>query len=79
MYTETSSPRVQGDKFLMENGPFTTGHPLCFTFWYHMYGSAMGTLQLKDNHNTLVSYSGNQGNSWRKASVTLGSGSHLVK
>ena len=79
MYTETSSPRVPGDKFLIENGPFTTGHTLCFSFWYHLYGIGMGTLQIKDNNNTLVSYSGNQGNIWQRASVTLGPGSHLVR
>ena len=79
MYTEASSPRVPGDKFLMQIGPFVNYQSLCFSFWYHMYGSAMGTLQLKDNNTVLLSYSGNQGISWRKASVTLRSDVHLVR
>ena len=78
MFAETGAQQP-GDKFLMQTGPFKTEHPLCFTFWYYMYGTAMGTLQLKDNNIVLISYSGNQGKRWRKAAVSLGSGSHLVR
>ena len=42
------------------------------TFYYNMYGADMGTLSLVDATGaTRWSLSGNQGISWRYASVTL--------
>jgi hypothetical protein len=46
------------------------------TFWYHMYGSAMGTLYLEASEDcaswtTVWSLSGNQGNAWYEANVDL--------
>ncbi|EDV27497.1 uncharacterized protein TRIADDRAFT_53242 [Trichoplax adhaerens] len=79
MYTETSSPREPGDRYLIESRPFTTSQAFCFTFWYNMYGNAMGTLQLRDYGSVLLSFTGNQGTSWHKATVTIGQGSHLLQ
>lgn len=54
----------------------------CFTFWYHIYGQNVGTLNLYINNRTLhdngnkLGYliwteSGNQGDVWWSASVTI--------
>lgn len=53
-----------------------TGNPI-FSFWYHMYGSDMGELHVdvlaEDGvHNDIIPVrSGNQGNFWKKDSVSL--------
>ncbi|MGB0715001.1 MAG: S8 family serine peptidase, partial [Phycisphaerae bacterium] len=80
MYTETSSPRQPGDTAILE-GPCidltgATGADL--DFWYHMYGSAIGTLNVEastdcSSWTNLWSLSGNQGNSWIQASIDLSS------
>jgi len=47
------------------------------SFWYHMFGSNMGTIQLQidssglGNYTTIWSLSGDQGNSWQRAKVNL--------
>jgi hypothetical protein len=46
------------------------------TFWYHMYGSAMGTLNIEvsedyENWTNVWSMSGDQGNTWYQANVDL--------
>ena len=46
------------------------------TFWYHMYGKAMGTLKVmikteQDGHITPWQKSGNQGNAWHQATVKI--------
>ncbi|XP_076075807.1 MAM and LDL-receptor class A domain-containing protein 1-like [Mytilus galloprovincialis] len=47
----------------------------CFTFWYHMYGKAMGTLNVYiKSGNTTIKYwsqSGNQGNNWKFANFDI--------
>ena len=43
----------------------------CLTFFYHMYGSAMGTLNVFSGNNTIFSKSGNQGNYWKKVTRTV--------
>jgi len=49
------------------------------TFWYHMYGSAMGDLYLEASNDACASWSnvwsksGDQGNSWHEATVDLSS------
>ena len=55
--------------------PPTSGR--CFQFWYHMYGSAMGSLQLfllqKTGENILWSELGDHGNQWINHSVEFSS------
>lgn len=47
------------------------GSEICFTFWYHMYGDNIGTLNVyTESGNTTEiqwSQSGDQGNSWKFA------------
>ena len=49
--------------------------PSCLTFWYHMYGSDMGTLKIvipmSDGDEQLWSRSGNQGDQWIQALVNI--------
>ncbi|XP_022097819.1 MAM and LDL-receptor class A domain-containing protein 1-like [Acanthaster planci] len=47
MYTETSSPRVRGDRAIFKSPeiiPSANDPPICFTFWYHMYGLDIGQM-----------------------------------
>ena len=77
MYTEASSPRSRGDKarLISPTNPATTGS--CLEFWYHMYGTDIGTLNVYARvGNTLPtralwSENGNQGNVWKIARTTI--------
>ena len=78
MYIETSSPRVQGDTAILESPcvDLTGKGEADLTFWYHMYGASVGTLDVEvtDDCSTWTNVwtlSGNQGNSWYQATVNL--------
>ena len=47
----------------------------CLTFWYHMWGADMGTLNVAMKKGGEITYlftkTGDQGNSWRSASAPL--------
>lgn len=45
--------------------------PFCLAFFYHMYGSSMGTLNVFDGHQNAFTKNGDQGNNWIKAEVTI--------
>ncbi|XP_022097778.1 MAM and LDL-receptor class A domain-containing protein 1-like isoform X1 [Acanthaster planci] len=77
VFIETSSPRVLGDKARlasMFNEP-TYDEPMCLTFWYHMYGLAVNSLNVYLNAGqteTLVwTRHQTQGNMWLKAQYTV--------
>jgi len=80
MYVEASSPNYPS-KVAILNSPcidLIAETNATFNFAYHMYGSAMGTLELQasidgTNWNSLWTKSGDQGNSWNNATVNLGS------
>jgi M6 family metalloprotease-like protein len=80
MYTESSSPNYPS-KVAIFNSPcfdLTSESNASFNFAYHMYGTAMGTMQLQattdgSSWTTLWTKTGNQGNSWYTASVSLSS------
>ena len=77
MYFEASSPARKGDSacFKSQKLPATACQRL--TFWYHMYGSGMGTLNVwlesddGANRQRLWSKTGQQGNRWQQASVDI--------
>lgn len=71
MYIETSSPRVQGDAARLSFKGKTTASMVCMTFYYHMYGRTMGTLNIYNNNNKIFTKSGDQGNKWHKAELDL--------
>ena len=81
MYIETSSPRVQGDNAKLKSRPLKFSGTMCLSFYYHMFGSDIGSLKVSINGKEVFSRSGNKGNAWLKASVSISSiaGSHQVR
>ena len=78
MFIETSSPRKNGDTASLISPTIASG-PKCFTFWYHMYGPHIDTLNIYtlSNKKKIVVWkkTGTQGNSWRSANITVGGAS----
>jgi Zn-dependent metalloprotease len=82
IYMESSSPNYSTKRAIL-NSPcydFSAETQATLTFDYHMYGaSAMGSLALEASTNNGVSWtsiwskSGNQGDSWKSASIDLAS------
>lgn len=84
MYIETSSPRRPGDVArLISSGFLPRFTRVCLRFWYHMYGSSIGTLTVfavRGNiTTTLFVLSGNRGNQWFEARVNVPSFSSNYK
>lgn len=82
MFIETSSPRKSGDKarFYSERLSPTSLRGRCVKFWYHMYGSSIGTLNVlvktgagNRSESLVWSLSGNQRNRWNFGQVTIAS------
>lgn len=73
LYIEASSPRKPGDKAWLVSDYFNKSVS-CFTFWYHMYGNAIGFLNiyhqpLGGKRKLLWTLSGNKGNKWLSGQV----------
>lgn len=79
MYIETSSPVAKDYSALLRSGviPFSSSSR-CLSFYYHMYGTGVGALNVyvaTATQSTLVwSLKGDQGNSWRDATVSIAAG-----
>jgi len=78
IYTESSRPNYPNKTALLVSPCFDLSNRTDaeLTFWYHMYGSAMGTLNVEvsedcENWTNVWSLSGNQGNTWYQAIVDL--------
>lgn len=76
IYIEASSPRRPNDKARIISGQVTNMATSCLTFYYHMYGRNIGTLNVymrQNNRNGVAIWSRrrNQGNTWNIAQVTL--------
>ena len=71
MYIETSSPRVAGDNAKLEFSVPGTGELSCLEFYYHMYGSTIGTLNVFSGNVVVFSLSGSQGDYWTKVEKTI--------
>ncbi|KAK7142254.1 hypothetical protein R3I94_011819 [Phoxinus phoxinus] len=89
MYIETSRPRLEGDKARLltpsfnvaPKNPYGNVAPIptyCFSFYYHMNGKHIGTLNVylrqksQTGQDTSVwTLSGNQGDRWRQARVNI--------
>jgi hypothetical protein len=78
VYTESSSPNYPNKTAILEGPCFDliVASDVQLTFWYHMYGTAMGTLNAEVSEdcvtwNNVWSLSGNQGNAWYEANVDL--------
>jgi len=47
VYMETSSPRHEGERAVLSTGiQVNKGQPQCLTFWYHMFGAHVNTLNV---------------------------------
>lgn len=81
MYIETSSPRLPLDIAKL-NSPLLqfSGH-MCLKFFYHMYGPTIGGLNvIVSGFKTVFSASGNKGNQWLAARITISiSGMYMVR
>ena len=80
MYIETSSPRQQGDKAVLNSPQLQFSGSMCLKFYYHMYGSDIGTLNVIINGNNVFAASGDQGNMWQRAAIDVSlSGNYAVR
>lgn len=74
LYAETSGI-LKGDQAQLVSRTFPATNGRCMTFWYHMYGSGMGDLNVYVNINStkhkVWTMSGDQGDEWKMARVTL--------
>jgi len=75
MYTEATE-FVPGDiaKLRLPLTPSLTSEPkgaICLTFWYHMYGEHIGTLNVTQNDTILSSLSFNQSYDWLQQNITV--------
>jgi hypothetical protein len=81
VFIETSAPRRRGDKAWLKSESLAgaANTPKCVSFWYHMYGINMGSLNVYVATNGSLpgdlrwSLSGNQGNQWNQGRFTVNS------
>ena len=73
MYIETSFPRRNGENAKLEFSVSSSdiGKLSCLKFYYHMYGETINTLNVYNGNNKTFSQSGNQGDAWVKANITM--------
>lgn len=76
MYIETSNPRSKGHKAWLKSKEYTPTRGRCLSFWYHMLGQHIGTLNVLTSSNgsrsaPIWTLSGLQGPYWRPARVTI--------
>ena len=64
MYIETSSPRKPGENAKLVVTVPNNGKDACLSFYYHMYGDTVGTLNVYSGNSKIFNISGNQSNSW---------------
>ncbi|XP_020893841.1 MAM and LDL-receptor class A domain-containing protein 1-like, partial [Exaiptasia diaphana] len=77
VYMETSYSRPRRTAYLVspEVAPSSRSH--CLSFFYHMYGKTMGSLnviivdKIKKRYSLLSTITGNQGNVWHYKEVTI--------
>ena len=76
MYIETSSPRTPNDNAKLSFS-FAGSGTFCLQFYYHMYGSGIGSLKVVAGNQLKFSKTGNQGNAWKKAEVDIASSANV--
>lgn len=86
MFIETSYPRKRGDRarFESEIFPPTPSNGRCMSFWYHMKGGHIGTLNVYmriygQSETKLWSMSLDQGDRWNSAVVPILSGNRYYQ
>ena len=73
IYTEASSPRSFGDNAKLQLVLPSGSSSSCLVFFYHMYGSSMGTLNIFSGNTLIFTASGNHGDNWRKVTRAVNS------
>lgn len=79
VYLEASSPAAYGQKAILTSMTMRKSQSgtKCLMFWYHMYGTGMGSLKViaKDvalgTESLLVTLSGNQGDNWKEEKIDI--------
>ncbi|XP_067933319.1 MAM and LDL-receptor class A domain-containing protein 1-like [Watersipora subatra] len=78
LYIETSSPRSNNDKAQLQSPIIAKqkAGQYCFSFWYHMWGQHIETLNVYaqrqgSNGKPVWTRNGNQGNAWKLAEVAI--------
>jgi len=61
----------QGDNAKLVKGDFSFSSRKCLSFYYHMYGSTMGTLNVYVGQKKIFTKTGDQGNQWKQAMVNI--------
>ena len=64
MYIETSSPRKPGENAKLVVTVPNNRKEACLSFYHHMYGDTVGTLNVYSGNSKIFNISGNQSNSW---------------
>jgi len=75
VYTEASDPSKQDDRAFINTPPIDYGGTACVDFYYHMHGSAIGSLQLLTSTRGAGQpwwrKDGHQGDQWNLAQVQI--------
>ena len=75
MYIEATGQQINDTAEIMSPlyPAATQGH--CFTFWYHMYGADVGSLNVFQKYGNkryfLWGMQGDRGNVWKKTQITI--------
>jgi len=72
MYIEATA-KSKGDNAQLQFVVPRSKSSSCLTFFYHMYGSSMGTLNVFSGRAFIFTVSGNQGDYWKKVTRTVNS------
>ncbi|CAH1789268.1 unnamed protein product [Owenia fusiformis] len=79
LYIEASPPRNEGDKARLVTPSITSSSEMVLTFYSHMYGATMGTLNVYrrtgSNDNLIMSLNGDRGDIWNLETAVLDPGS----
>ena len=70
MYIETSFRR-NGDNAKIEKGGLRFTGNTCIRFFYHMFGTHIGTLKVLVAGNRVFELKGAKGNIWKEANVKV--------
>ena len=76
IYFETSNPVKRGDRAVLQSAIIKANSSLrCLTFAYHMYGQAMGRLELERVHpvgfKSILFHNSRSEHRWKEYSVNL--------
>ncbi|XP_076468055.1 apical endosomal glycoprotein-like [Babylonia areolata] len=76
LYIEASGSRLNGDNARLESMPLNPSEPYCLTFWYHLYGSSIGSINVRIKKNGVTgppiwSQGGPQKDQWEQAVLDI--------